>query len=668
MSHRFSLRILWACLGLLLAIPTHTCHAQNTTTESAMPSNAADPLAPVYPPPERQVQPASVLPEEAQAPPLVPGIRRLPNLHYRTAPTTHGPVDLLMDVYLPEAPPPEGEQYPLILYMHGGGWKEGTRHQPGMIWLVRRGYAVATIDYRLSHEAVFPAQIQDVRAALRWIRAHADALGIDPDRIGAAGVSAGAHLAALLGLSAGVTELDDPADPNLQQSDHVAAVCDFFGPAIFQLFLQKGYPGPITRDAVERLLGGPIPEHLGTTIQAGPISYVTPDDPPFLIVHGDKDPVVPVEQSQRLYAALQEAGVPSTYVEIPGGGHGDPADAFIQSREARQRVVSFFDAYLKLHADTQPATTPTTQTEPYPYRHGRRQPLAVDQYDNAKPRVPDGVTVQRNLIYRTAETNHGPVDLLMDLYLPPESRTQPVPVILNIHGGGWAQGSKSYVMTPWITGEGYALASIEYRFGQESPYPAQLHDVKAAIRWLRTHAEEYHLDPNRVGVIGASSGGHLAAMLGVTIGMPDMEGQGDNLDQRSDVQAVADLFGPADLPLFDTLPAEKVPPMTRMFVGNLLGGPLERNLNLARIASPVTYATAKAAPFLIVHGVDDPQVAVEQSRSLYEKLTAAGATATLVELPGAGHGTPREAFASGPEARQRLLEFFDRYLKTSPQP
>ena len=176
---------------------------------------------------------------------------------------------------------------------------------------------MASIDYRLTSTAPFPAQIEDCKAAVRWLRANASTYRLDADQIGAWGMSAGEHLAALLGTSGGVPELEGGGD-NMQYSSRVQAVCDVAGPADLPAMPNLGAKRIA---AIEGLLGGPVEKDKVKAIAASPIHYVSKDDPPFLIVHGAGDRVVPVEQSQRFYEALQNAGVNATLKILPEVGH-----------------------------------------------------------------------------------------------------------------------------------------------------------------------------------------------------------------------------------------------------------------------------------------------------------------------------------------------------------
>jgi acetyl esterase/lipase len=248
-----------------------------------------------------------------------------------------------LDLYLPEK---TDGPVPVILWIHGGGWQSGSKDMclPLRQGYVAKGYAVASIGYRLSGDAIFPAQIQDCKAAVRWLRAHAKEYGIDSGRFGAWGSSAGGHLVVLLGTSGGVREWD--RGPHPDQSSAVQAVCDFYGPTDLTIFVNTpGYESHARSESPEaKLLGGAVADVPAKARQANPITYVTEDDPPFLIVHGDGDRTVPLNQSQLLFEALNKVRVPAHFHTIKGAGHGDPG---FSDEKIDAMVTAFFDRTLR---------------------------------------------------------------------------------------------------------------------------------------------------------------------------------------------------------------------------------------------------------------------------------------------------------------------------------
>lgn len=263
-----------------------------------------------------------------------------------------------------------------------------------------------------------------------------------------------------------------------------------------------------------------------------------------------------------------------------------------------------------------------------------------------------------NLPY--ADTGHERQRL--DLYLPKSPRSKRVPLIVFIHGGGWISGSKDMgrmLLLPYVASGEFAGASIAYRFSSDAPWPAQIHDCKAAIRWLRGHAAEYGIDPDRIGVIGTSAGGHLVSMLGTSGGIAELEGTlGSCLDESSEVLCVVNYCGPSNLLTVRSNNNPKAAAAIEQFLTPLLGGPLTARTDTAREASPVTYISAKDPPFLIVHGTNDELVPYDQSFRFQGALRAGGVDALLVTVRGGTHGNI--LVARGVSDRVRL--FFERHL------
>ena len=248
---------------------------------------------------------------------------------------------LKMDIVRPKEP---GETpLPAIVFIHGGGWRGGNK-AGGVARLVPLAgggnYFCASIDYRLSGEATWPAQIHDCKAAIRHLRANAEKYNIDPDRIGVWGTSAGGHLVNMLGTSGDVTDLEGSCG-SPDQSSRVTCAVAFCGPSNLTVILPGSEHQGRKGNVVARLLGGPVEEKKDLAVSASPVTHVTEDDCPFLIVHGTDDRVVPVDQAETLHAALQKAGVDSTLVRVEGGGHG------LGGPEITARVQAFLDKHLR---------------------------------------------------------------------------------------------------------------------------------------------------------------------------------------------------------------------------------------------------------------------------------------------------------------------------------
>jgi acetyl esterase/lipase len=271
------------------------------------------------------------------------------------------------------------------------------------------------------------------------------------------------------------------------------------------------------------------------------------------------------------------------------------------------------------------------------------------------------VVVEDNITYGKA----GDVELKLDLARP--QGEGPFPALVFIHGGGWAQGNRQGYRGPIqeAARRGYVAVTIDYRLMQfdrakketttATPiFPAQIHDAKAAVRWVRANAQKYHVDPQRIGVTGGSAGGHLSLLVGLTDPASGLEGNSGNPQQSSRVQAVVNVYGPTEMAA--CYKTSSVAWIFRLF----LGGTPDEVPEPYKIASPVTYVSKDDPPVLTLHGDKDPLVPIEQAKMLDAKMKAAGASHTLVVYPGQGHGFSGEY---GKKAAEATWEFFDRHLK-----
>ena len=262
----------------------------------------------------------------------------------------------------------------------------------------------------------------------------------------------------------------------------------------------------------------------------------------------------------------------------------------------------------------------------------------------------------RNIIY--AQTPQRP--LMLDLFIP-RNVTRP-PLVVSIHGGGWRSQDRTHCRVPWLPQHGIALATIDYRLSHEATFPAQIHDCKAAVRFLRAQAHRYGYHRDLIAALGTSSGGHLAVLLGVTAGVRDLEGQlGEHLGTDSSVHAVVDYYGATDL-----VERTRLQPQTTEqpegSVYQLLGGPAGKNLDLASLASGCHHVGPDAPPLLIFHGLMDDVVNPSQSIRLYQTYRRHHLPVEIVFDHAAGHGDG--VFFQGPY-RHRLLRFLARILAAS---
>ena len=249
-----------------------------------------------------------------------PGAVVARDLTYGTAGATELKLDLAM--------PKEGSgPFPAIVFLHGEGWRAGNRRQMSHFieGVARMGYVGVTVEYRLVPAARFPAQVEDCKAALRWLRANAGKYRVDPGRIGVVGFSAGGHLAAMLGVT----------------GENVQAVVSFFGPTDFST---RDWPRDLEREVIVPFLGGSFADIPAVYERASPISHVTKDSAPFLLFHGSEDELVPVDQSKRLAERLKSFGVPVRLVVLEGEKHGF-TDA--HNQECMKQMMAFLGERLK---------------------------------------------------------------------------------------------------------------------------------------------------------------------------------------------------------------------------------------------------------------------------------------------------------------------------------
>lgn len=260
---------------------------------------------------------------------------------------TIGDQSLKLHLYRPED---SSGNVPVVVLIYGGAWmaRNQAMETPRALWLARNGFAAAVIDHRLSSEALFPAQINDCKAAVRWLHANGADYGVDADHIGAWGASSGGYLASLLGVTGNATPVESDAGIT-NEPGQVQAVVDFFGPTDLLKMQAHSLPGSwLNHDAANSpeslLVGAPIQENQEKAGQANPIRYVTRDAPPFFIVHGEQDPLVPCNQSERLFDALKQAQADVTFYKIAGAGHGGPE---FESDMMRAAVMAFLNKHLK---------------------------------------------------------------------------------------------------------------------------------------------------------------------------------------------------------------------------------------------------------------------------------------------------------------------------------
>lgn len=285
------------------------------------------------------------------------------------------------------------------------------------------------------------------------------------------------------------------------------------------------------------------------------------------------------------------------------------------------------------------------------------------QEENQAPQIllPPPATTSVEIIKDIEYGRVGGRPLLLDIYIPETPVISPMPAIVWIHGGGWRGGNKSGSRIKLLAEHGFFGISIEYRLSGEAEFPAAVEDAKCAVRWLRAHAQEYNVDPERIGVWGSSAGGHLSLMVATADGL---EGNGGWPAYSSRVQAVCSYWGPSDFIGWyelsesgfgrDTAPVQ------------FIGGTYSEMPQAYWLASPLYHVSADDPPLLLVHGELDPVVPYIQSEVIYEAYQDTGLEVTLVRVSGAGHGLKQmtDSPISPPagEIEQMVLDFFLKHL------
>ena len=278
--------------------------------------------------------------------------------------------------------------------------------------------------------------------------------------------------------------------------------------------------------------------------------------------------------------------------------------------------------------------------------------LASPALAQKDPPVPDTVTFEKGIEYTNPDNQHLQLNIAR-----PKAADGPLPTVLFIHGGGFRAGSREGYNAQIIrlAEKSYVAVTVSYRLAPKYPFPAAIHDTKAAVRWLRANAKKYNIDPDRIGVTGGSAGGHLAQFLAVTGDVKEFEGDGGNPTESSKVKCVVNVYGPSDFTKSygKSVDAAEVLPL-------FLGGNLEKARPAHIKASPLYWVTPNAAPTLCIHGTEDKYVHVEQAEMLVDKLKAASVEAELLKLEGAGHGFKGK---DAETAEKAMIAFFDKHLK-----
>jgi acetyl esterase/lipase len=270
------------------------------------------------------------------------------------------------------------------------------------------------------------------------------------------------------------------------------------------------------------------------------------------------------------------------------------------------------------------------------------------------PRLPEGFKAVNDVAY----TDTGNARHKLNLYVPEQKPATPLPVIVYIHGGGWENGSKDNAepLTPFLRSGQYCGVSVGYRLTDQAHWPDQIHDCKAALRWIAARGPEYGVDPERIALYGISAGGHLVSLLGTTVGDHELEGElGVKVDRPVRPRCIANFCGPANFLTFDSqgsqISGERPGPVYK-----LLNGRVSENQDAAKLASPEMHVSSDDPPFLHIHGTKDPLVPYAQAEAFDQALDAAKVSSTLLTGEGGNH-----VFFSK-DLIDTMNRFFERHL------
>ena len=586
---------------------------------------------------------------------------------------------------------------PLVVFISGGGFT-GV-NDPGTIdqrmAFAKAGFVVAAVQHRVVPKATMPGPLQDIKSAIRFLKANADSYGIDKNKVAVAGNSAGGYFATMVGVTGnnktmtiGGKEVTLDVDNNLDESSAVNAVIDLYGVSDLTIIgaglsqaLQDGHKSAATTEAM--LLAGAAAGKKGEGVfaesmedkvaAASPYTYIDADDPDFLIMHGNKDTLVSPVASADLQNRLEAAGIKVDRYILDGAGHGG-------AKFAQPEALSIMTDFLKKEA----TTTVTSSTSGANNKAAGTKVYAMSdvptleqattprdakyllKIDETAKTATYSVKEVKNVVYKQVKSGSSNTPLYMDLLIPSKAAdTKAKPTVVYINGGGFTNSDQSRnINLRWaMAQQGYIVASVQHRTVPQATMPGPLQDVKAAVRFLRANAGTYGIDSNKLYAWGNSSGGYFATMLGVTGNTKSIKvngqtvalDEGDNLDQSSAVSAVVDYYGVSDLTIIGACLGEQYESAhhgTSNTEALLVNGaafgpnagatvfdPIESG-NKAAYYSPFSYIDKNDPKFLILHGDKDTLVSPVASYELYNRLTEAGVSAQRVTIPGAGHGGP----------------------------
>jgi acetyl esterase len=565
---------------------------------------------------------ASCLPLTARNPDgnyIVPGVRGA--IVYRRL----GATELSLDAYVQ---PGGGRARPGVVVLHGGGWERGSRAAftgQFLELLTRAGYNWVSIDYRLGSLANYEQAVEDVQAALAFVRCHARELGIDPARLVLWGEDTGAQLAALVAS---------------RPSSGVRAMVLVGG--IYDLHAFASIPRGSPTELV---------------LRASPSHRVRRGMPSTLLVHGTADGEVPLTQARRYCAELQAMRAACDIVEVDGASHR--AENWWPSQWGyKPRIVDWLSRTLSF---TTPASSrvPSAAPPPEPTVASLPGPTAapIVGQPTVAPKRAQAAGLHKDIVFSPA---HG---LKLDAYIPAVqgSGTGPFPAVIIAHGGGWEAGDKVTYVTPLfepLAKAGFAWFSIDYRLTPDVLHPAQLDDLRDAIRFVRSNASRFNIDPNRIALLGESASGQM--VMQVAAESANGPNAPSGRDSGLSIAAVVSFYGVYD---FEPMVAESPSPprslLWRLFRLPTLDAPARAAL---RAHSPIHHVRHGMPPVLLIHGTNERLWT--QGQSMSRVLKDRGIPHELIPLEGAPHGLENwEGHAPWMHYKTRLVTWLDEQLR-----
>lgn len=497
----------------------------------------------------------------------------------------------------------DDERRPAIVFFFGGGWKAGSpgQFEPHCRYLAQRGIVAITADYRVSsRHGVKPQQcVADAKSAIRWVRQNAKRLGVDPKRIAAGGGSAGGHLAAA---TATLPDFDEAEEDHSISSKPNALV--LFNPAV-QLAPLKHF-NPFSEEKLADLQQRTD----GQAEKLSPVHHLRRGTPPTVIFHGTADTAVPYSTVEHFTALMKNGGNRCQLVTFEGRPHGFFNPGRGRDDASRQKSLADFRTTMR-------------KTDQF---------LTSLKYLSPRPSadVPPHIASQLDVVYSRV----GERELHLDIFHP-RGGEGALPAVLVVHGGGWLKGDKEKFrpLAIELASRGFLAAAVEYRLGGEAKFPAAIHDCQAAVRYLRNHAGPLRVDPNRIGAVGGSAGGHLVGLLAAAADVPELQGPAEKYEQSSQIQAAIVLAGPLELAKGSV--AERSRTVANSNANLWIGKTIDQAPDLYRLASATTHFDKRTPPILFMAGEHDQPQRNQPSR---DQLKMLGVETGLVVVPEGKHG------------------------------